>query len=128
MRNRSCQLNVAHSFTANGSLRDFDAAAIADNTLIADLLVLAAGALPVLCRTEDALAEQTVTLRLLRTIVNRLRLLYFAIGPFPDFFRGSEANPNRTEVIDIHSLSSLLDSSSPKPTTAASSGLSSIFF
>ena len=48
--------------------------AVADDALVTDALVLAAGTLVVLRRTEDALAEQTVTLRLVGTIVDGLRL------------------------------------------------------
>ena len=87
MRNRSSQLNVAHPLTADTGLRDFNTAAIADHTLIADLLVLSAGALPVLGRTEDTLAEQTVTFRFLGTIVDSLRFLDFAIRPLTNTFR-----------------------------------------
>ena len=48
--------------------------AVADDTLIADTLVLATGTLEVLGRTEDALAEETVTLWLVGTVVDGLRL------------------------------------------------------
>ena len=51
---------MAHSLPADGGLRHLDAAAVADHALIADLFVLAAVALPVLDRSEDALTEETV--------------------------------------------------------------------
>ena len=45
-------------------LGDLDTAAIADLALVADALVLAAVALPVLGRSKNALAVQAVALRL----------------------------------------------------------------
>ena len=59
MRNRGSQFDMAHAFPADTGLGDFNAAAVADHALVADLLVLSAGALPVLGRTENAFAEQT---------------------------------------------------------------------
>src|ERR1700746_3888540 len=60
-----------------------DAAPLADDSLVADPLVLAAVALPVLGRTEDALAEDPVFLRLQRAVVDRLGLGYPAPAPGP---------------------------------------------
>src|SRR2546428_14138404 len=57
------------------------AAAVADHAAIADALVLPAVALPVLHRTEDALAEQAVPLRLERAVVDGLGLGHFAPRP-----------------------------------------------
>ena len=65
---------MAHALTAHLGPRDLDAAALADDALVADALVLAAVALPVLGRTEDALAEEAVLLGLQRAVVDRLRL------------------------------------------------------
>jgi hypothetical protein len=61
--------------------RDFDAALLADDALVLHALVLAAQALVVLDRAEDAGAEQAVALRLERPVVDRLRLFDFAEGP-----------------------------------------------
>src|SRR5207253_11011688 len=81
VRDRDRQLDVAHALAAHLRERDFDAAAVADHTAIADALVLAAMAFPVLDRTEDALAEETVFLRLERPVVDGLRLRDFTPGP-----------------------------------------------
>src|SRR5690606_30575202 len=56
--------DVAHALAADRLLRHLDAAAVADDALVADPLVLPAVALPVLDRAEDLLAEQPVLLRL----------------------------------------------------------------
>ena len=71
---RGGEVDVAHPLAAHLRARDLDAAALADDALVADALVLAAVALPVLRRTEDALAEEAVLLGLERAVVDRLRL------------------------------------------------------
>ena len=79
------QLDMAHPLAADLAGRDLDAALFADFALIARAaLVFSAVALPVLGRTEDALAEQAVALGLERAVVDRLRLFDFAVGPRPD--------------------------------------------
>src|SRR4029453_17811091 len=62
VRDRSGEGDVAPSLAAHLLPRHLDAAALADDALVADALVLAAVALPVLRRTEDALAEEAVAL------------------------------------------------------------------
>ena len=64
MRNRSCKLNVAHTFTTNAGFCNFNAASIADYAFVTDLLVLTAMAFPVLARSENLFAVQTILLRL----------------------------------------------------------------
>src|SRR5207253_1355938 len=58
------QLDVPHALATDLGQRDFHAAAVADHAAIADALVLPAMAFPVLDRTEDALAEETIFLGL----------------------------------------------------------------
>src|SRR3982074_1922658 len=60
------EVYVTHALAADLRARDLDAAALAHDALVADALVLAAVALPVLGRTEDALAEEPVLLGLQR--------------------------------------------------------------
>ena len=81
MSDRRGQLNMSHSFAANLGKRDFDAALFADDAAIFHSLVLSAQTLIVLDRTENAGAEQTVSLRLERTIVDGFRLFDFTVGP-----------------------------------------------
>jgi hypothetical protein len=56
--NRHGQLDVAHALAADAGEGDFDAAAVADDALVLDALVFAAGALPVAGGSEDPLAEE----------------------------------------------------------------------
>ena len=81
--------------------RDLHAAALADDALESDPLVLAAVALPVPRGTEDALAEQAVLLRLQRPVVDRLRLLDLTVGPCADLVRGGQADPELIEVVHV---------------------------
>ena len=70
---------MAHALTAHTCLSNLNTAFIADNALIANLLILTAVAFPVFARSENALAEQSVCLRLQRSVVNRLRLGDFTV-------------------------------------------------
>ncbi len=98
------QVDVRHPLAADLGARHLDAAALADDALVADPLVLAAVALPVLGRTEDALAEQPILLGLQRAVVDRLGLRDLARGPAPDLLRRGEADLDCVEVVDIHLL------------------------
>ena len=105
------QLDMAHALAANARQRDFDAALLADDALVLHALVLAAQALVVLDRAEDARAEQTVTLGLERAVVDGLRLLDLAERPGQNLLRAGERNPDgiehlrrRLRVEEIHDL------------------------
>ena len=79
--NGCCQLDVAHPLAAHLGYGDFNAALFADDALVLHPLVLAAQALIILDRPEDAGAEQAITLRLEGPVVDGFRLLDFAEGP-----------------------------------------------
>ena len=74
MSHRHNQLDVSHTLTTYFLFCHFHTTTVADNAFVTDTLVLAAMTFVVLDRTENALAEQTVTLRLIRTIVDGFRL------------------------------------------------------
>ena len=86
------------------ALGDLDAAAVADLALIADALVLAAVALPVLGGTKNPLAEQAVALRLQGAVVDGLRLLDLAVGPLANLLRGGEADFDRNSENVVSSM------------------------
>src|SRR5207248_5622572 len=74
-------------------------------------LVLAAQALVILDRPEDAGAEQPVPLGLEGTIVDRLRLLDLAVGPGADALRAGDRDTDLVEALrprnlpeDVHQL------------------------
>ena len=105
------QLNVAHALTTNLCLGDLDTAAIADLALVADALVLAAVALPVLGRSKNALAVQAVTLRLQGAVVDGFGLFDLAVAPSADLLRGGKADFNGIENVVFHETNPFLISS-----------------
>src|SRR5205814_4032987 len=98
---RSGQLDVAHALAPDLRARDLDPAALTDDALEPDALVLAAVALPVLRRTEDLLAEESVLLGLERAVVDGLRLLHFAVRPRQDVARGREVDSETVTLVHI---------------------------
>src|SRR5207249_5608946 len=102
------QVDVAHALAAHLLARHLDAAALADDALVADALVLAAVALPVLRRTEDALAEEPVALGLERPVVDGLGLGYLARRPVANLLGRRETDPDRVELVDVDQSSPLL--------------------
>ena len=74
MCHRHHQFDMSGTLTTHLLLCYLYTTTVADNAFIADTLVLTAGTLEILRRTEDALAEETVALRLVRTVVDGLRL------------------------------------------------------
>src|SRR5574344_1871580 len=77
---------MSGAFTAYFEVGNFDTAAIADDTLIADALEFTAVAFPFLCGTENAFAEKTVALRAEGAVVDGLWLLNFAVRPCTNCF------------------------------------------
>src|SRR5205814_4499886 len=78
-------------------LRHFEQALFAKDPLVLHPLVLAAKALVVLGRPEDAGAEQAVALGLEGTVVDGLRLFDLAVGPRQNLLRGRNRNPDLVE-------------------------------
>ena len=91
------QLDVAHALAPNAREGDLDAALLADDALVLHALVLAAQALVILDRSEDAGAEQAVALRLEGPIVDRLGLFDLAVGPGENLLRAGDRDPDGVE-------------------------------
>src|SRR6185369_9720110 len=101
VRDGGGEFDMAHALTADLRDGDLDAALLADDSLVFHALVLAAQAFVVLDRTEDARAEQAVTLGLERTVVDRLGLLDLAEGPAADLVRRRDADPDLVEGLRL---------------------------
>ncbi len=97
VRHRARELDVAHALAPHLRQRHLDAALLADDAAELHALVLAAQALVVLDRAEDAGAEQPVPLRLEGAVVDRLRLLDLAVGPRPDLLRAGHLDADLVE-------------------------------
>jgi len=104
VRDRGSQLDVAHTLAAHLGDGDFDAALFADDALVLHALVLAAQALVVLHRAEDARAEQAVTLRLERAVVDGFRLLDLAEGPGANTLGAGETDLDLIESLGLGHL------------------------
>src|SRR5215813_9778330 len=102
MRDRSGQLDVAHALAPDAAERDLDRALLADDALVLHALVLAAQALVVLDRAEDARAEQAVALRLEGAVVDRLRLFDLAVRPGQNLLGARDRNPDLVEDLRRH--------------------------
>ena len=81
VHNRRSEVDLTHALVAHATMRDLDAAAVAN-----DALVFAAGALEVALRSKDALAEQTDVRGTVGSVVNGLWLLDFATTPTANVF------------------------------------------
>ena len=101
VRDRRGQLDVAHPLPPHLAARHLDAALVADDPLVAHPLVLPAGALEILLRAEDLLAEEPVFLGLQGAVVDRLRLQHLAERPVADLLRRRERNAHRVEIADL---------------------------
>lgn len=74
MGNRHNEFDMSRTLTAHLLLCNLYTATVADDATIADALVLSTSTLEILCRTEYALAEETVTLWLVGAVVDCFRL------------------------------------------------------
>ena len=81
------ELDVSGTLTAHLLLGNLNTATVADDALVANTLVLAAGALIVLRRTKDTLTEQAVALWLIGTVVDGLRFGNLAEAALEDVLR-----------------------------------------
>src|SRR5690606_34380072 len=97
----SSELDVAHPLAADLRAGHLDAAALADDALEADALVLAARAFPVPGGAEDALAEEPVLLRLEGAVVDGLRLLDLTVRPTADVVGRRQADAQFIKEIDV---------------------------
>src|SRR5215475_8319926 len=88
---------MAHALAPDARQRHLDRALFADDALVLHPLVLAAQALVILDRPEDARAEQAVALGLEGTVVDGLRLFDLAVGPGQNLLRGCDRDPDLVE-------------------------------
>src|SRR5699024_6547440 len=102
------ELDVPHPLTADLGAGDLHTAALADDALEPDPLVLSAVALPVPGRAEDLLAEEAVLLRLEGAVVDGLWLLHLAVRPGADLVRGRETDTWLVEDVDVEQFSYFL--------------------
>src|SRR5271155_1667010 len=95
---------MAHALAPHARQRHLDRALLADDALVLHALVLAAQALVILDRPEDAGAEEAVALGLEGAVVDRLGLLDLAIGPGPDPLRARDRDLDLIEALRTRHL------------------------
>ena len=93
------QLDMSGTLTTHLLLCHVNTTTVAGDVLIADALVFAAGALIILGRTEDSLAEQTITFGLIGAIVDGLRFGHLARRVLLDLGGRSQCDGNLGEII-----------------------------
>src|SRR5574343_248710 len=108
---RHHQFDVAHTLTTYFFLCYFHTATVAHDAFITDTLVLSAGTLIILHRSENTLAKQTITLRLVRTIVDGFGFQHFAIATLQNRIGRGQTNfdlikcgPGTIVFFDSHML------------------------
>ncbi len=99
VRDRHGQVDVAHALAADDAARDFHAALLAHDTLIADAFVLAAETLEVLGGSENALAEEAVRFGALGAVVHGFGLGHFAAAPSEDVVGAGDRQRDRVEGV-----------------------------
>ena len=99
MSYRNNKFDMTSTLTTNFLLCYLNTTTITNDSLITDALVLSAGALVVLGRTENALAEQTITFRLVCTIIDGFRLCNLTIRIFQDLLRRGKTDGNLRKII-----------------------------
>ena len=97
----SSQFNGAHPIAADLGASNFYTAFVADDPFITDAFVLAAMAFPILGRSKNPFAEQTIPFRFQGSIVDRFRFGYFPVGPRSDLFGRGQADTHRMKFIYV---------------------------
>ena len=87
MSHRNHKLDMAGTLAAHFLFCNLYTTTVAHDALVTNALILTAGTLIILCRTEDTLTEEAIALRFISTIVDGLRLGNLTIRILKDFFR-----------------------------------------
>ena len=88
------KLDMTSTLTTHFLLCNLYATTVADNSLITDTLILSTSTLIVLRRTKDSLAEQTIALWLVSTIVDGLWFGDLSEAVLKDLFGRSKSDGN----------------------------------
>src|SRR5690606_36821964 len=106
------EFDVPHPLATHPAVGHLHPTAVADHPLVLHAAVLAAGAFPVLLWAKDPLAEQTVLLRTIGPVVNRLGLLDFPKRPTPNVVRPRQADLHRSVVVNAIEVGSFKETHS----------------
>src|SRR5262249_49266313 len=98
---RHCQFDMAHAFPANPGQSDLDTTAVTNHAAVLDPLILSTGAFPILDEPENAFAEKTAFFGLKATVIDGLRVLYFAFVPRSNGIRRRHRDGDIFDLIDL---------------------------
>ena len=101
MRNRGGQANVPHPLAAHDRLSDKLAILVYCSFAAAHTLELAVVWVDIFDWAKNTLTKQAIALRLLGSIVNRLRLGDFAVAPLEDILGAGDGQAYRIKIGDI---------------------------
>src|SRR5690554_4233847 len=101
MSDRAGQLDMTHALTTHAGQCNFNAALFTNHAAVLQPLVFTTQALVVFDRAKDLGTEKTVTLRLEGTVVNGLRLFYFAKRPGTNHVRRGQSNADGVEFLAL---------------------------
>src|SRR6185437_8062460 len=90
----------AEAFAPDLRQGDFHTALVADHSAVLHPLVFAAQALPVRDRAKNAGAEQAVSFRLERAVVDGFMFRHLTMRPATDFFRRGQTDADGIEIGD----------------------------
>ena len=93
------QFDMTRALAAYLLLSNLNTASVTNDALIAYSLIFTAMTFIILSRTENTLAEETVTLWLVRTVIDCFRLQHLTTAILQYFFWRSEADGDFGEVI-----------------------------
>ena len=93
---------MTHALAAYDSARDFHSTLFTDDAAKTNAAILAAVTLVVFLGAEYALIKETILLRTLGTVVDRLRLGNLTLRPLQDSIRRSESHDDGLEVLWNH--------------------------
>ena len=99
MRDGRGKLYMSHTLSAHFGARNFYAALVAHNALVAYSFILTAMALPVLGGTKNSFAEKAVLFGLLRAVVYGFGFGNLAVRPLADFIGTRNGNLHGIEII-----------------------------
>jgi len=91
---------MPETFPANTGQRDFHAALVADDAPMLHALVLAAETFPVGYGSKNTGAEQAVTFRFERAVVDGFRFCNFAVTPASDLLWAGQRDADRVKISD----------------------------
>lgn len=92
MRHRGRKVDMAETLAANLRLNNLNTTTLTHHTAVLHALIFSTDALVVFYGSEDLRAEESVSLGLVRSVVDGLWLLYLAVRPLTNLLGASNTD------------------------------------